>query len=157
MRTYRSWTPEDTRTVRPGVLPAVPSVDRKNQGNIPEGTNSTFSSNCGSSSVSLTDGRRVGRGAAVVNARGCLVYMIYGTKIASVRCNFTHQLRFRLNQNRGSEKHDEREQKSAFQCSNTNKNRWMKAQAFQVQFQTCACKHGVSSVVTQRLRASLHL
>lgn len=71
---------------------------------------------------SLTDGRRVGRGAAVVNVRraGCLVYMIYGTKIASVRCNFTHQLRLRLNQNRGSEKHDEREQKSAFQCSKTN-------------------------------------
>lgn len=112
---------------------------------------------------SLTDGRRVGRGAAVVNARGsgCLVYMIYGTKIASVRCNFTHQLRLRLNQNRGSEKHDEREQKSAFQCSNTKKqqqkNRWMKAQALQVQFQACACKHGVSSSVTQRLRASLHL
>lgn len=121
MRTYRPWTPEDTRTVRPGVLSAVPSVDRKNQGNIPEGTNSTLAAAL--RFPSLTDGRRVGRGAAVVNARGsgCLVYMIYGTKIASGRCNFTHQLRLRLNQNRGSEKHDEREQKSAFQCSNTNK------------------------------------
>lgn len=118
--TYRPRTPEDTRTVRPGVLSAVPSVDRRNQGNIPPLSAATAAA---LQFPSLTDGRRVGRGAAVVNAGGSggLVYMIYGTKIASVRCNFTHQLRLRLNQNRGSEKHDEREQKSAFQCSNTNK------------------------------------